>query len=101
MNIMNVLFNRLAVATLLLASVAPVSGQQTSPTHSDRVADLVRSYPGKAWPVLDSPQVAGWSNEKLKVARQYADSIGSAAVMIVQGGVVVDQWGDVAKKFNS
>jgi len=58
-------------------------------------------FPGKTWPLLDSPEQAGWSHEKLKVARDYADSIHSAAVMIVQGGVVVKQWGDLTKKFNS
>jgi CubicO group peptidase (beta-lactamase class C family) len=101
MNLMNVLFSPLAVLILLAASVPSVSGQQAFQMHSDRIADLVRSYPGKTWPVLDSPEQAGWSKEKLKIARQYADSIGSAAVMIVQGGVVVDQWGDLARKFNS
>jgi CubicO group peptidase (beta-lactamase class C family) len=83
---------------------APVLGQQAAGTPTKQVpsaADLMRSYPGETWPVLDSSQQADWSNEKLKLARQYADSIGSAAVMIVQGGVVVDQWGDPAKKFNS
>ena len=58
-------------------------------------------FPGKTWPVLDSPERAGWAPEKLKAARDYADSIQSAAVMIVQGGMVVDQWGDISRKFNS
>ena len=64
------------------------------------MADM-QGYPGKSWTVLDSPEQLGWSREKLKIAREYADSIHSAAVMIVQGGVVVDEWGDLGKKFNS
>ena len=41
-----------------------------------------------------------WSKEKLALARQYADSIHSSAVMIIQHGVVIDQWGDIDKKIN-
>jgi len=63
--------------------------------------ELIKAYPATNWTVLDNPEDAGWSSSKLQLARQYADSIQSAAVMIVQGGVVVDQWGDTAKKFNS
>jgi hypothetical protein len=51
----------------------------------------VQGYPGETWTVVDSPEQLGWSREKLKIAREYADSIHSAAVMIVQGGVVVDE----------
>jgi CubicO group peptidase (beta-lactamase class C family) len=63
--------------------------------------DALQRYPGKAWTVPASVERLGWSREKLKIAREYADSIHSAAVMILQGGIVVDQWGDLAKKFIS
>jgi len=36
---------------------------------------------------------------KLAEARAFAEKIGSAAVIIVQGGVVVDAWGETARKF--
>jgi len=46
---------------------------------------------------------AGWSKEKLAAARQYAqtDSIHTSAVVIVQGGEVVDEWGDFDQKLDS
>jgi hypothetical protein len=60
-------------------------------------------YPGKTWPRLSSSQQAGWSRERLAVAHEYAnaDSIHTSAVTIIQGGEVVDQWGDIDKKISS
>src|SRR5713226_2219881 len=48
------------------------------------------AVPGQTWNYAAAPEDAGWSSEKLAVARQYADSIHSSAVMIVQGGKIVD-----------
>ena len=61
------------------------------------------TFPGKTWQRLSSSGQAGWSKEKLAAARAYAnsDSIHTSAVMIVQGGKVVDQWGDIDKKISS
>jgi CubicO group peptidase (beta-lactamase class C family) len=61
------------------------------------------SFPGKSWSQITSLEKAGWSKEKLAAARQYAqtDSIHTSAVMIVQGGEVVDEWGDFDQKLDS
>jgi CubicO group peptidase (beta-lactamase class C family) len=61
------------------------------------------SFPGKSWGQISSLERAGWSNEKLAAAHEYsnADSIHTSAVMIVQGGEVVDEWGDIDKKIDS
>ena len=45
--------------------------------------------------------MVGWSSERLAVARTYGNAIHTSAVMIVQGGEVVDQWGDVEKRLTS
>ena len=60
-------------------------------------------FPGNSWRPISSPEKAGWSAEKLAAARAYAaaDSIHTSAVMIVQSGEVVDQWGDIDKKISS
>lgn len=54
-------------------------------------------YPGKTW---KHQRPAGWSAEKLAAARAYSGTIKTAAVMIVQDGVVVDEWGETTRKFN-
>ena len=56
--------------------------------------------PGKSWDKAASVAKLGWSPKKLKEAREYAVSIGSAAVMIVEDGLVIDEWGETARKFN-
>src|SRR5579863_7602053 len=89
----------LMVLSLLQIVLLPDAGGQST-------AAKIRSrdtFPGKTWPRLSSSGQAGWSKEKLAVARAYADSdsIHTSAVMIVQGGVVVDQWGDIDKKISS
>jgi CubicO group peptidase (beta-lactamase class C family) len=58
-------------------------------------------WPSKEWSVVESPEGAGWSSEKLAAAKAYADSIHTSAVMIVQGGRVVYEWGDFDKKITS
>ncbi len=40
-------------------------------------------YPGQHWEQLSSPEAVGWSSAKLERAREYSDSMGSAAVMII------------------
>ena len=61
------------------------------------------TYPGESWSHVSSLEKAGWSKEKLAAARQYAqtDSIHTSAVVIVQGGEVVDEWGDFDQKLDS
>src|SRR5579864_4180944 len=60
-------------------------------------------FPGKSWVQISSLEKARWSKEKLAAAHEYAnaDSIHSSAVMIVQDGEVVDEWGDIDKKIDS
>jgi CubicO group peptidase (beta-lactamase class C family) len=60
-------------------------------------------FPGNSWQPISSLEQAGWSTQKLAAARAYAaaDSTHTSAVMIVQGGEVVDQWGDIDKKISS
>jgi CubicO group peptidase (beta-lactamase class C family) len=58
-------------------------------------------WPGRTWKVAKSPGPAVWSSERLAAAKAYGDTIHTSAVMIVQGGEVVDQWGDFDKKITS
>jgi CubicO group peptidase (beta-lactamase class C family) len=58
-------------------------------------------FPGREWQVAALPEDRGFSAAKLAAAKTYADGIGAAAVMVVDDGVVVAQWGEVARKFNT
>ncbi len=57
-------------------------------------------YPGENWVKVNAPETLGWSSELLAKARLFSDAYGLTAVMIVQDGIVVDEWGEVAVKSN-
>jgi N-acyl-D-amino-acid deacylase len=59
-----------------------------------------RVYPAENWKSWDSPEAAGWSSAGLKRAREHAAGLETAAMMIVQGGRIVDMWGETKRQFN-
>ena len=52
--------------------------------------------PQRSWRKSPSPEVAGWSVAKLKAAREFSETLDTAALMIVQDGMVIDEWGPTA-----
>jgi len=56
-------------------------------------------FPSDDWTWAESPEALGWSSEKLTSARTYADSIDTAAVMIVDDGLVIDAWGNLPRRY--
>ena len=61
--------------------------------------EVIEIWPGLEWQVADTPEQLGWSSVKLDRAFKYAEKIGSAAIMIVEDGVVVDTWGDIERSY--
>jgi CubicO group peptidase (beta-lactamase class C family) len=55
-------------------------------------------YPQEAWIQAPSPGALGWSPTALDRARAYSDDIGSDAVMVIDRGLVVTQWGATARE---
>ena len=78
---------------LLLGLLSPAAA--SAQTKSQEI------FPGKSWTHASARVEADWSKEKLAAARAYADSIQCSAAMIVQGGEVVDAWGDIDKKIDA
>ncbi|NIO49585.1 MAG: serine hydrolase [Candidatus Aminicenantes bacterium] len=58
-------------------------------------------YPGAHWQKASRPEALGWSSEKLKLAKEHFEKIGSAAVVIVVDGLILDEWGDTSRHFRS
>lgn len=56
-------------------------------------------FPWQHWRQVGKPEELGWSTEKLAAAKAYADSMDTAAVMIIDDGVVVSQWGETTKRY--
>ncbi len=64
---------------------------------SSQAAELPKSK----WKVMKNPARHGWSTAKIKAAFDFAKTSGSSAMMIVQDGLVVGQFGDIDKKISS
>ena len=80
----------------VLTGAPPHSSLPGVPTPSD----VTRAVPGRTWERAASPGDLGWSADRLAAARAYAATISSDAVSIVVDGRIVDEWGDVASRFN-
>ncbi|MEO8575184.1 MAG: serine hydrolase, partial [Gemmatimonadales bacterium] len=78
----------LKIATLLLVIVATLIQPRPAFAQSEI----------KEWKQYADPVQAGFSVAKLNEARHYADSVRSAAVMVVYRGRVVAAWGDINRK---
>jgi N-acyl-D-amino-acid deacylase len=61
-----------------------------------QAARALEPVPQAHWQRISSPAELGWSGEKLEQARRYSATIDTAAVMVVQDGIVVDEWGPTA-----
>jgi len=90
---------RLGIALCSVILLNLMATYWTPPTCVTYAGEATEVYPGKSWQKTATPEQLGWSSEKLAAARAYSGKIGSAAVMIVDDGVVVDAWGDITRKF--
>ncbi len=81
-----------------LAACALAFLPQFSPAASNKASGS--TFPGMHWDQVRKPEDAGWSSDKLAVAKKYAASLNTAAVVIVDDGIIVDQWGATDRKFN-
>lgn len=70
---------------LLLLSAAPAGAQER--------------YPGERWMRYATPEEAGWSSEGIERVKAFADSIGTAAFLLVHDGAVVAAHGDYARRY--
>lgn len=59
------------------------------------------TFPGKTWDKIGKPEKLGYSAEKLKAAQDYTKGIDTAAVVIVVKGFILDEWGEVTRKFQT
>jgi CubicO group peptidase (beta-lactamase class C family) len=99
---------RILIIAVLAGLIPPfVLSQTTGPVaHANTARSRAtekngqNNWPAKSWAKAKSPEELGWSSEKLRQARQLAGTFDTAAVVIVDDGIVVDEWGEIDKKFN-
>lgn len=88
--------NRASAACLLVLSTIFLQPSAAADDRSTSHPEL----PGLHWRLLGKPEERGWSSQKLAAAKAYADSLDTAALMIIDNGVLVWQWGETSKRFN-
>ncbi len=89
-----------AAIVLLICSQVALLGNGGGQAAHDQAGSHDR-FPQKFWQSVASAEGAGWSKAKLAMAHEYANSIHSSAVLIVQRGGIIDQWGHIDKKIGS
>jgi len=71
------------------------------PTPEDLIDPLTlgdgSGYPGSAWDRAPSPEALGWSSRQLEEVNERARQNGSDALLVVDRGVAVWEYGDIAK----
>jgi len=86
------------------ARVPSVQGEIGAPCVASEPLDcpphtVCNAYPDEEWEWAESPEELGWSSEKLARAMDYAGRIGTATLMIVEDGIVVDAWGETGRNY--
>jgi CubicO group peptidase (beta-lactamase class C family) len=59
----------------------------------------ILDFPEKTWLQYKKPEDAGWSSAKLSKAKAFAEKVGSANVLIIYKGAIVQSWGDASRRF--
>ena len=59
----------------------------------------IERYPGEQWDKATDPEDLGFCSVRLQRAQGYANTINTAAVVIVSKGIIVDEWGSVDTKY--
>lgn len=57
-------------------------------------------FPNEEWEYADGEQLKSWSDKKLEKAKKYWQEFGSTALMVVENGKIVAEWGNTTKNIN-
>ena len=90
----------LLASLFLLSSSSQISGCSIRCSFSETPTPLGDVSSQASVANLYAP-ATGWSEEKLALARKYADQIGSSAIVILHNETLVAEWGAVDKKISS
>jgi CubicO group peptidase (beta-lactamase class C family) len=58
-----------------------------------------QAYPGVRWDSISGPTAAAWSPDSLRAIGKLVEALGSGAVVVIDDGRLVAEWGEPARKF--
>lgn len=105
------MYQRFSTATSILLLLILLGGLWLPQAQADTAipADSYRTltqynpahlyYPDASWLKAATPELLGWSSAKLAAARAYTRSLNTSAVVIVDNGVIVDEWGSPLSRY--
>ncbi|MFW6206876.1 MAG: serine hydrolase domain-containing protein [Gemmatimonadota bacterium] len=86
------MFRRTSRSLILVAFVASLGAG---------TAESQETWPDPGWTQITDLEGAGWSPDGLAEARSLADSLGTAAYLVVEDGRIVDSYGDVTYRYRT
>ncbi|HZZ93470.1 MAG TPA: serine hydrolase [Usitatibacter sp.] len=90
---------RLGVPLAWRVATAPGVAHSVGDIAPYAARHLFEAWPEREWAEAGFAARSRWSQEKLDAARRYSQSVGTAALMVVENGQVVAQWGQVEKRY--
>lgn len=84
------------IALVAMVSLGACAPAPVWDSYDCRVREAV---PGRHW-ARAAPEALGWSGAGLAAVRDQAGGMGTTALMVVDRGVVVEAWGDIAVRSN-
>ena len=93
------------IIILILFCVFALAGCQTIAKQSDSTVitsaeKTKNAYPEKDWAKAKNPEDLGWSSEKLKLAKEYSETLDTESFLLIDDGIIVTEWGDTNRKLN-
>ena len=58
-----------------------------------------QTYPGARWDSISGAAAAAWSRDSLREIGKFVDALGSGAVVVIDDGRLVAQWGEPSRRF--
>ncbi|KAA6457948.1 serine hydrolase [Acidobacteria bacterium AB60] len=95
-----VAWNHQALRRLSLLLLTIVTAYGSAAAAGPKPDGTEQEFPGEHWKQAARPEALGWSSQGLAAAKAYADSIDTAAVVVVDDGIIVSQWGAISTSFN-
>lgn len=90
------MINHLDIRAAFARPIALMLALLSAPALEAGVGD---GFPTDHWAHAQRPEELGYSSERLKTARALSERMGSAAVMVVVDGVILDEWGATSRPF--
>ena len=90
--------------TIIGCSTPDISDRDVHPNGIDHIDTTlfnndVYHFPDDSWIAYDEPSLIGWDEEKLNNIGHLADSLETAALMVVHKGLLVYDWGATDEKY--